>query len=176
MNVNRKRSGGSSRGYKDVEDQDVRKDMHFELVEKNQEESTLEILSIFYQDGELESRHYGGDKPGSWDHGRVEESDRIFSRKTALKLSDHEWSQSKERKRDEKDQDMDHDKTSDKDSRSLEKRESSRERGHGSSDHGKNPKRRLDEADFVKKTEESNSADKSELRSGKGPDSKRDNA
>ncbi|GAB2265173.1 hypothetical protein Dimus_000238 [Dionaea muscipula] len=174
-NVNRKRSGGSSRGYKDVEDQDVRKDMHSGLVEKNQEESTLEKLSIFYQDGELENRHYGGDKPGSWGHGRVEESDKNFSRKTALKLSDHEWSQSKERKRDEKDQDMDRDKTSDKDSRSLEKRESSRERGHGSSDHGKNPKRRLDESDVVKKTEESNSADKSELRSGKGPDSKRDN-
>ncbi|GAB2227677.1 hypothetical protein Droror1_Dr00009504 [Drosera rotundifolia] len=161
----RKPSVGSTRD--DNDDDDRSKE-----GKKKQEGSALEKLSNWYQDGETESRHAVGDKPGSKGHDRGDERDRNLSRKTPSKFSDHEGSQSKSRQKHEKDQDMEHEKTVDVDSRSLERRESGRERGHGSSDHKKSSKRRWDESDTIKTAEESGLADKSDLRSGKGSDSK----
>uniref|UniRef100_A0A0A0LP12 Uncharacterized protein n=1 Tax=Cucumis sativus TaxID=3659 RepID=A0A0A0LP12_CUCSA len=49
----------------------------------------------------------------------------------------------------------DSEKTLDRDSRYSEKRHSSREKGHGSSEQAKRSRRRWDEPDTVKKIEES---------------------
>ncbi|GMH08965.1 hypothetical protein Nepgr_010805 [Nepenthes gracilis] len=58
----RKQPGGSSRGDSDEDDS---KELCSKQVKKKPEESTLEKLSNWYQDGELETKHDGGDKPGT---------------------------------------------------------------------------------------------------------------
>ena len=91
-NEGRKRSGGSSRAGSDEEDHDSRKESRSKQIKKRQEENTLEKLSNWYQDGELENKKDGVDKLGSRGHGRADESEK---RKTASKFSEHEGSQSR---------------------------------------------------------------------------------
>ncbi|GAB4861738.1 hypothetical protein Ancab_036992 [Ancistrocladus abbreviatus] len=168
----RKRSSGSSRGVNNEDDHDTRKESRSKQAKKKQEQTTLEKLSNWYQDGELENRYDAGDKPGSRDHGRVDESQRNLSRKSTSKFFDHEGSQSRSKSKEERSQDVERDKAADKDSRLSERRESSRERGRGSSEQGRNLRRRWDESDSTKKTEVSSNVEKTDLRSGKRSDPK----
>ncbi|KAB2596686.1 methyltransferase-like protein 1 [Pyrus ussuriensis x Pyrus communis] len=65
---------------------------------KKKQESSLEKLSSWYQDGGLENRQDGGDKSGSRGSIRAEEGDR---RKTSSKLTHHEDTQSESRSKEE---------------------------------------------------------------------------
>ncbi|KAJ9553619.1 hypothetical protein OSB04_017664 [Centaurea solstitialis] len=121
----------------------VRKESRAKQLKKKQEESALETLSNWYQDGEGENRHDGGE--------RMREENQLRSCLTARvpKAELHE-----------------------KDSRSSERREISREKGHGSSDSGRHPRKRWDDANVVSKVEENNHAEKSDQRIGKSSDAK----
>ncbi|CAI0403080.1 unnamed protein product [Linum tenue] len=163
----RKRSGvgSSSRVESDEDDYEARKDSRSKQAKKKQEESSLEKLSSWYQDGELETR---GDKSGGKAHGlRPDESDR---RKATSKVSEHESSRSK---KDEMLVDGEHEKVLDKEAKHSERRESSREKGHGSSEQGKSSRKKLDELDPDRKAEEN---EKAETRVGKSSDSKHENS
>lgn len=170
-NESRKRSSGSSRARSDEDDYDTRKESSSKQTKKSKEESSLEKLSSWYQDGEFESKLDGGDRSGSRGHGRVDDSER---RKMSSKFSDHESSQSRSKSKEERYHDMDHEKVSDRDSKYPERKESSREKAHGSSEQVKTP-RRSEESDAIRKAEESNSG-RGDLRSGKSSDQKRDSA
>lgn len=162
----RKRSSGSSRADSDDNDYDSRKDSRSKQLKKRQEESTLEKLSSWYQDGELDKQE-GGDKMGSKTHSRADESER---RKTSSKYLEHDSSQSRGRSNENRSHDGEPENL-DKDYRYSEKRESSRDKGHGSSEQVKSSRRKWDEADTVKKTEFSYS-EKGDFRSPKASDSK----
>ncbi|KAG7014845.1 Methyltransferase-like protein 1, partial [Cucurbita argyrosperma subsp. argyrosperma] len=164
----RKRSGGSSRGDSEEDEYDSRKESRSKQTKKKQEESTLEKLSSWYQDGELDNRKDVGDKLGSRGLGKGDENEK---RKMTSKFSEHESSQSKSKNKEEKFHDGDSEKTLDRDSKYSEKRHSSREKAHGSSEQARRSRRRWDEPDAVKKIEESYS-EKVESRSGKTSDLK----
>ncbi|KAK4571532.1 hypothetical protein RGQ29_030101 [Quercus rubra] len=140
-NEGRKRSGGSSRAGSDEEDHDSRKESRSKQIKKRQEENTLEKLSNWYQDGELENKKDGVDKLGSRGHGRADESEK---RKTASKIKSKE----------ERSHDVEIEKVVDRDSRYSERRETGREKGHGSSEELRNSRRKWDESDAGKKAEE----------------------
>lgn len=165
-NEGRKRSGGSSRAGSDEDDFDSKKELRSKQMKKRQEENTLEKLSNWYQDGELENRKDGGDKSGSRGHGRADESER---RKIASKFSEFENSQSRNKSKEERSLDGELEKVVDRDSKYSERRESGREKGHGSSEEVRNSRRKWDEPDAVKKAEETYS-ERADLRSGKGSD------
>ncbi|KAK9292672.1 hypothetical protein L1049_020650 [Liquidambar formosana] len=167
-NESRKRSGGSSRAGSDEDDYDTKKEMRSKQMKKNKEESSLEKLSSWYQDGELENKQDGVDKSGSRGHGRANESDR---RKVSSKFLDHEGSQIRSKSKEERSHDGEHEKMLDRDSKYSERRESSREKGHGSFEQVKSPRRRWDESDGSRKAEESNS-ERADLRGGKSSDPK----
>ncbi|XP_010255312.1 PREDICTED: methyltransferase-like protein 1 [Nelumbo nucifera] len=163
-NESRKRSGGSNRtGSEDEDEYDIRK----KQMKKNQEDRTEKNSSNGYQDRESESSRKGRDASGSKGHGPIEEGERISSRKTSSKPSAHESSQSKSRSKLENSHDGELEKMQDRDSRYSERNESSREKGRGSREQERNPRRRWDDSESVRKAEESNYADKSESRSGK---------
>lgn len=164
----RKRSGGSSRGGSEEDEYDSRKESRSKQTKKKQEESSLEKLSSWYQDGELDNRKDAGDKSGSRGLAKGEENEK---RKMNSKFSEHESSQSRGRNKEERSHDGDSEKALDRDSRYSEKRHSSREKGHGSSEQARRSRRRWDEPDAVKKVEESYS-EKVEGRSGKASDLK----
>lgn len=154
----RKRPGGSSKAVSEEEDYESRKESRAKQLKKKQEESALETLSNWYQDGEGENRHDGGER-----------SER---RKSASKLSDRESSQSRSKGRDERLHDGELEKKLlEKDLRHSEKKEISREKGHGSSDSGRHPRKRWDDANIVSKVEE-NHGEKSDQRIGKSSDMK----
>ncbi|XP_031281059.1 N6-adenosine-methyltransferase non-catalytic subunit MTB isoform X1 [Pistacia vera] len=167
-NETRKRSGGSSRADSDEDEYDTRKEQRSKQIKKKQEESSLEQLSSWYQDGEVDNRKDGGDKSGSRGHSRADESER---RKTTSKFSEHESSRSGNKSKDERSHDGESEKSLDKDSRYSERRESGREKVHDSSDLGRNSRRRWDESDALRKAEE-NHHERVDLRSGKASDTK----
>lgn len=169
-NESRKRSGGSRAGS-DEDDHEIKKDSRSKQMKKKQEESALEKLSSWYQDGELENKQDGGDKAGSRGHGRADEGER---RKMASKFADHEGSQ-RSKSKEEKSRDGELEKVMERDSRHSDRKETNREKGHGSSDQVRNPRRRWDDADSVVKGEESN-YEKADLRSGKASDPKNEGA
>ncbi|GMH18388.1 hypothetical protein Nepgr_020229 [Nepenthes gracilis] len=162
----RKRSGGSSRGNSDEDD--AKKEIRSLKAKKQQEASTLEKLSNWYQDGELETKHDGRG------HNRMDERGRNLSRKTTSKVSDHEGSQGRSKSKEERSQDVENEKAADKDSRFSERRESSLEKGHRSSEQKSKPRRRWDESDAIKNTEESSYVVKGEPRGEKVYDSRHD--
>ncbi|XP_050154914.1 N6-adenosine-methyltransferase non-catalytic subunit MTB-like [Malus sylvestris] len=164
----RKRSGGSSIADSDEDDYDSRKESHSKQMKKKQEESSLEKLSSWYQDGELENRQDGGDKSGGRGSVRTEESDK---RKMSSKLTQHEDSQSKSKNKEERPYDGELEKTLGRDSRHSESKESSHERTHGSSEQVKTSRRRWDESEGGRKAEESH-YEKFDSRSSKPSDSK----
>ncbi|PRQ48943.1 putative mRNA (2'-O-methyladenosine-N(6)-)-methyltransferase [Rosa chinensis] len=164
----RKRSGGSSNADSDEEDYDSRKESRSKLMKKKQEESSLEKLSSWYQDGELENRQDGGDKSGSRGLIRAEENER---RKLASKLAQHENSHTKSKSKEERSHDGEHEKTLDRDSKYADRKESIREKAHGSSEQVRTSRRKWDESDGGKKAEESYH-ERSDSRSSKPSDPK----
>lgn len=161
----RKRSGGSSRAGSDEDDYDSKKEVRSKQMKKRQEENTLEKLSNWYQDGELESRKDGGDRLGSRGHGRADESER---RKVASKFSDCESSISRSKHKEERSHDGVVEKVVERDSRYLERREGGREKG---TEEVRNTRRKWDESDAVKKDEDTYS-ERADLRSGKASEPK----
>ncbi|CAH2049706.1 unnamed protein product, partial [Thlaspi arvense] len=154
-NESRKRSGGSSRTASDEDDYEARKDSRAKQMKKHQEESTLEKLSSWYEDGEQENRHDGGDRSGNRGHGRL--------------------MRGRNKGKDDKSYDRELEKV-DRDARYSERREASREKDHGSSEHGRNPRRRWDEPDAVKTAEENNYVEIIDVKSGKSSDPKHGSA
>uniref|UniRef100_A0A6N2KC29 Methyltransferase-like protein 1 n=1 Tax=Salix viminalis TaxID=40686 RepID=A0A6N2KC29_SALVM len=169
-NDTRKRSGvggGSSKVGSDEDDYEMRKKMRSKQMKKKQEESSLEKLSSWYQDGELDNKMSGGDKSVHKGHGRPDQSER---RKMISKISEHENSCLASKSREERSYDGESEKALDRDSGYSERRKSSREKGHGSAETAKNSRRRWDESDSNRKAEEKHH-EKSDLRSGKMSDS-----
>ncbi|KAI5570036.1 hypothetical protein BDE02_12G119200 [Populus trichocarpa] len=168
-NDSRKRSGGggSSKVGSDEDDYETRKEMRSKQMKKKQEESSLEKLSSWYQDGELDNKQSGGDKSVGKGHGRPDESER---RKMISKISEHESSCKASKSREERSYDGEIEKALGRDSRYSERKDSSREKGHGSAETGKNSRRRWDESDSNRKAEE-NHHEKSDFISGKMSDS-----
>lgn len=166
---NRKRLGGSSRADSDDDDYDIRKERS-KLLKRKQEESSLEKLSSWYQDGEAEIRKEGGDKSGSRGHSRTDETER---RKASSKFSEHESSRSGSKNKEERSHDVELEKTldRDRDSRYSERRESGREKGHDSSEQGRSSRRRWDDSDSIRKAEDSQ-FERTDPGSGKASDSK----
>ncbi|KAM7268327.1 hypothetical protein ACFE04_010493 [Oxalis oulophora] len=125
----KKRSGGSGsiKADSDDEDYDLRQDLRSKQGKRKHDESALEKLSSWYQDGELHNRQ-DGDNSGSRGHARL--SDESDQRKNTLKGGpEHERSRRKEEKKEEN--------TSDK------------------GENARNSRRRWDEPDSKRKSDES---------------------
>lgn len=152
----RKRVGGSSRADSDQDDYGSRRESRTKQVKKVHEESTLDVLSSWYQDGDTENKLDVGDKPGSGGQSRAEESER---KKSSSKYPEH---------------DTDLDKVPDRDSRDMVKKDMGREKAYGYAEHGKSHRRRWDESDDIGKSNEF--GEKSDARSGKPSDVKVDSA
>ncbi|KAL1828047.1 hypothetical protein ACET3Z_006459 [Daucus carota] len=77
-NESRKRSAGSSRiGGSDEDDYESKKELRSKQMKKKQDESALEKLSNWYQDGEAaDNKHDGVNKSGKRGHGRADEHER----------------------------------------------------------------------------------------------------
>ncbi|KAG8488260.1 hypothetical protein CXB51_018109 [Gossypium anomalum] len=159
----RKRSSASTRADTDEDDCDTPKSSRPKQIRRKQEESSLEKLSSWYQDGEIESRQDGTEKFGGKGHAWADETDR---KKVASKLS---------KSKEERSHDGELEKSLDRDSRYSERRESSRDKGHSSSELSRNSRRRWDESDASRKAEE-NIYEKPDLISGKASDLKYDSA
>ncbi|KAE8673144.1 N6-adenosine-methyltransferase subunit METTL14 [Hibiscus syriacus] len=80
----RKRSGASTRADTDEEDCDAQKPSRSKQIRRKQEESSLEKLSSWYQDGEAESRQDGAEKSSVKDPAWADETN---IKKVASKLS-----------------------------------------------------------------------------------------
>ncbi|GMP69052.1 hypothetical protein CsSME_00028449 [Camellia sinensis var. sinensis] len=143
-NESRKRSGGSSRVDSDEDEYRARKESRSKQMKKQQEESTLEKLSNWYQDGAQENKHDGGERSASRGHGQADESDK---RKSTSKFSDHDSSQSRIKGKDDRSHERELEKTLNKDSRYSERRETNQEKDHGSSEKGRILRKRWDESD-----------------------------
>ncbi|KAJ8427946.1 hypothetical protein Cgig2_023241 [Carnegiea gigantea] len=170
-NESRRLSVGSSRGDIDEGDYDLKKESCSKQGKKKQEASALEKLSNWYQDGELESRHDGGDKSGNRSHAKIDDSDRNTLRRPASKFCDHEGSNRRSKSKDEKACEGEDDKSLDKDSHHSERRESNREKGHGLSEDVRS-RRRWDESDAMTKAVNISYTGKPEPRSEIGFDAK----
>lgn len=166
-NENRKRSGGSNRAESDEDDYDSRKESRSKQLKKKVEENTLEKLSNWYQEGEADAKY----ESGSRGYTRTDDTDR---RRLASKFSDHENSYLRTKDKDELLQDGGVEKLPERDSRFSERRASSKEKGHGSSEQGRNSRRRWDDSDLPLKGEDVNHTEKSDLRSEKPIDPKFD--
>jgi hypothetical protein len=169
----RKRGGGCSsavsiKAGSDEDDYETRKDTRSKQLKKKQDESSLEKLSSWYQDGELDNKQGGGDKSVSKGHVQPDESER---RKLTSKISKHEGSRTAIKSKEERSYDGENEKALDRDTRYSERKDSSREKGHSSAEAGKNSRRRGDESDSNRKAEETLS-EKPGPRSGKVSDSK----
>ncbi|XP_050225761.1 N6-adenosine-methyltransferase non-catalytic subunit MTB [Mercurialis annua] len=164
----RKRSGGgSSRVGSDDDDYETRKDLRSKQLKRKQEESSLEKLSSWYQDGDLETKQ-GGEKSGCKGHSRPDESER---RKITSKIAEHEGSSIGSKNKEERFHDGEQEKAQDRESKHSDRRESSREKVHGSTESGRISRRRWDDSDAGKRSEEVHH-EKADLRSGKGSDSR----
>ncbi|KAF9614130.1 hypothetical protein IFM89_015449 [Coptis chinensis] len=150
-------------GSGDEDDYDTRKELRSKQLKKNQEEKKH---SSDYQERESESYRKGRDISGS----KGDDSERESSRKSSSKPLVLESSQSKSRSKLSSSHDADQEKTKDKDSRYSERKESSRDKGHGTREAEKNLKRY--ESDSVRKGEENSYVEKSDSRTGKASDVK----
>ncbi|XP_071734135.1 N6-adenosine-methyltransferase non-catalytic subunit MTB-like [Rutidosis leptorrhynchoides] len=120
----------SSKAISEEDDYELKKDSRARHLKRKQEESALDSLSTWYQDGEGENRH--------------------DVRKSGSKMSDRESSQSKSKVKDERFHDEDLEKVQEKDSRYYERNEVNREKG---SDSGRHARKRWDDAHMVEKDE-----------------------
>lgn len=165
-NENRKRLGGSNRADSDEEDYEG-KESRPKQLRKNVEENTLERLSNWYQEGEAEFKS----ESVSRSYCRTDVTEK---QKLASNFLDHESSYIRTKDKDEVLQDGDVEKVTDRDSRFTERRESSRDKGHGSSEHGRSVRRRWDDPDDKLKGEDVVRKEISDVRSEKPIDSKFD--
>ncbi|XP_047970451.1 N6-adenosine-methyltransferase non-catalytic subunit MTB [Salvia hispanica] len=149
----RKRVGSSSRGDSDQDDYGSRRESRSKQLKKKQEESTLDVLSSWYEDNDAENKLDGGEKPGGGGHSRTEESDR---KKSSSKYPE---------------QDTDMEKVPDRD---MVKKDVGREKPHGVAEHGRSHRRRWDEPDDTGRAYDY--GDKSDARSCKPSDVKLDSA
>ncbi|XP_058094765.1 N6-adenosine-methyltransferase non-catalytic subunit MTB isoform X2 [Magnolia sinica] len=173
-NDGKKKSGGSSRaGSGDEEDYDTRKELRVKLAKKNHDEKSERKSSSGYTDRELESsRKSGRDVVESKGYDHTDENERGSSRKASIKPSSHETPQSKARSKVDNPHERDLEKAQDRDFRYSERKESGREKGHGTREQERNPRRRWDEPDSVRKVDDSSYLDKGDSRSGKTSDHK----
>ncbi|CAA0806375.1 Methyltransferase-like protein 1 [Striga hermonthica] len=151
---NRKRVGGSSRDS-DPDEYETRKESRSKQVKKKRpEENTLDVLSTWYQDGEVDNKYERGGKLESRGYSRVEESEiNKSSSRHSERVTDLE-------------------NLPERDSRESSRRDNSREKGIGHAEHGRNHRRRWDEADNTNKTVDY--GEKNDVRSGMSPDAKLD--
>ncbi|KAF6157711.1 hypothetical protein GIB67_037284 [Kingdonia uniflora] len=169
----RKRLGGSSHAASgDEDDYETKKELRSKQVKKNHEDRTEKKSSSSYQDRELESSRKGRDVSVSKGHRPSDESERSSSRKTTSKPSGNEGSQSKSRSKVESYHDIEHDR----DSRYSERKESSKDKGHGSREHETNLRRGWDESDSSRKAVESRKMDNVDSRIGRTSDIKHGSA
>ncbi|XP_042512210.1 N6-adenosine-methyltransferase non-catalytic subunit MTB-like [Macadamia integrifolia] len=169
----RKRSGGSSRaGSGDEENYDSRKEQRSKQMKKSQEDRTEKKSSNGYPDKEFETSKKGRDTSGSKGHPLADESERSSSRKIISKSSVHEDSQRKSRSKVESPNDGELEKMQDRGSRFSDRKENYREKNLGSREQERNPRRRWDESDSTRKTDEGSFMDKSDSKSGKNLDLK----
>eukprot|EP00268_Persea_americana_P032168 TRINITY_DN3155_c0_g4_i1.p1 TRINITY_DN3155_c0_g4~~TRINITY_DN3155_c0_g4_i1.p1 ORF type:complete len:1239 (-),score=333.64 TRINITY_DN3155_c0_g4_i1:179-3895(-) len=173
-NDGRKKSSGSGRADSGEEDDyDMRKESRAKIVKKSQEERNEKKSSSGYQDRDLESsRRSSRDIDGGKGYAHADESDKNSSRKPSTKPLPNEGSQSKTRSKVDTPHESEREKPQDRDSRYSERKESSREKGYGTREHERNPRRRWDESDSGRKADESSYLDKSDSRSGKPSDHK----
>ncbi|KAK9749421.1 hypothetical protein RND81_02G124500 [Saponaria officinalis] len=174
-NESKRQSGGSSRADIDEGDHDVKKDSSSKHVKKRQESSALEKLSNWYQDGDLENRHDGGDKSGYRSHSRSDDNERNALRKANSKFSDREGSHRRSKSKDERGRDVEDEKAIESDAYLHDRSEISRVKGGASIEEVKN-KRRWDESDAPAKTEDGSTMGKSDPKSGPGSDIKHDSS
>ncbi|XP_077241939.1 N6-adenosine-methyltransferase non-catalytic subunit MTB-like [Tasmannia lanceolata] len=168
-NDSRKKSGGSSReGSRDDGDYDTRKESRSKITKKTHEEKSEKKSSSGYQDRESESSRKGRDAVGSKVYGLADENEKNSSRKMSTKLSSHEDSLGRIRSKTDNPHDGELEKA--QDCRYSERKESSREKGHGTRDQERNPRRRWDESESVRKAD--SYLDKGDSRSGKVSDHK----
>ncbi|KAK3026046.1 hypothetical protein RJ639_042538 [Escallonia herrerae] len=160
-NERQKRSGSSTRAGSDEDDHEARS----KQMKEKQEESALDNLSNWYQDGETKNNRDGGDKSGSRGHDLADENDR---KKSTPKLSEHESSQSRSKGKDKRPHEGEFEMALESDLRYSERKDSRREKG--SPEEGRNLRRRLEESDTLRKAEESNYAGDSYPRPGKSSD------
>ncbi|KAK4774143.1 hypothetical protein SAY87_029162 [Trapa incisa] len=155
----------SRKRLSDEDDYDVIRDSRPKISKRKQEEGSLEKLSTWYQDGETESWQDGGtDKLGSRGHGGVgDDSDR---RKPNSKMSESDTSQSRSKSKQDRHHDGETERSSDRDSKYLERRDSGRDKIHGSSDYAKTSRRRWDDHDVETQSREEESGYKNN--DGKG--------
>ncbi|KAF2315591.1 hypothetical protein GH714_040103 [Hevea brasiliensis] len=170
-NESHKRSGGGSSRAGSDDDYETRKELRLKQIKKKYEESSLEKLSSWYQDGEFENRQVA-EKSGRKGRSRADESER---RNMTSKISEHESSRSGTKSKEERFHDGEHEKSRDRDSRYSDRRESSRDKAHGSTELGRTSRRRWDESDAGKKAEESHH-EKANIRSVRSSDSKYENS
>ncbi|KAK4790811.1 hypothetical protein SAY86_031224 [Trapa natans] len=160
----------------DEDDYDVIRDSRSKILKRKQEQGSLEKLSTWYQDGESESRQDGGaDKLGSRGLGGVgDDSDRS---KPNSKVSESDTSQSRSKSKQDRHHEGETERSSDRDSKYSERRESSREKIHGSSDYAKTSKRRWDDHDVeTGSREEESGYNNNDGRGSKTSDIKYENA
>ncbi|KAJ4826559.1 hypothetical protein Tsubulata_024502 [Turnera subulata] len=161
----RKRSSGPG---SDEDEYETRKENRSKQMKKKQEESSLEQLSSWYQDGELENRQSGNKGGGS-------NPDEIGRTKLAPKVLESDGSGNGSKRKEESSHDAEHDRALERESRASERRESSRERGHGSSDAGRSSRKKWDDQDFTRKAD-GNHHENADPRSGKPSESKHENS
>ncbi|XP_052199079.1 N6-adenosine-methyltransferase non-catalytic subunit MTB isoform X2 [Diospyros lotus] len=164
----RKRSLGSSRENVDIDDSESRKESRSKQMKESQEESTLEKLSSWYQDGEQENKYDGIERSVSRGPGQADEGER---KKLTPKFSDHDSSQSRIRGKDDRLNDREFEKSLNRDSRHSERKETNQEKDHGSSEQGRSQRRRWDDSDAVKKAEEGYLVEKFDTKCGIKQDS-----
>ncbi|XP_074279842.1 N6-adenosine-methyltransferase non-catalytic subunit MTB-like [Silene latifolia] len=172
-NESRRQSGGSSKGDIDEGDFDVKKDSNSKYEKKRHESSALEKLSNWYQDGDLENRHDGGDKSGHRSHSRGDDSERNAPRKGSSRFSDREGSHRRSKSKDERSRDGEDEKAIERDAYHSERKEISREKGQGFSEDVKT-KRRWDESGTPTKAEDGSIVGKSDPKNGSGSDFKQE--
>ncbi|MQL77468.1 hypothetical protein Taro_009894 [Colocasia esculenta] len=163
-NEGRRKSGSSSHADSgDEDDYDGRRESRSKIQKKNPEDRSEKRSSYGYRERETESSQ----------KVRGDESERLSSRKTDMKSSGHEGSQSRSRSKVEASHEGELDKVQAKDSRYPDRKESHRDKAHGSRDQEKSHvRRRWDEAEMGRKAEDGSYGDRSDSRSGKGSDHK----
>ncbi|CAN4105562.1 unnamed protein product [Withania somnifera] len=137
-NESRKRSGGSSKADIDEDDYEAENDLRSKLTKKKQGENTLETLRNWYRDGELGGKYDNGDKTGNRGQIIVNEG---FRRKSTSRFSDGDGSQTRDTGKNEKLYGGDSENAMERDSRHLERKDSTTEKGHVLLDDLKEPNR-----------------------------------
>ncbi|KAL5980602.1 hypothetical protein ACLOJK_028510 [Asimina triloba] len=172
-NDGRRKSASSSRAESsDDDDYDTTKELRVKLAKKGHDERTERKSSSGYPDRESESRKSSRDVLENKGYDLVDENERGSMRKSSMKASSHESPQSKSRSKVETPNEHELEKTPDRDFRYSDRKESGRERSHGTHEQERNPRRRWEEPTSARMADDTNYFDKADLRSGKVLDHK----